>query len=48
MAMVIPLPNFVTKDGGILAITLSKSKALLCSQRKAQQGTGLFFDATAL
>lgn len=36
--MVIPLPNFIMQDDEILATTLSKSKAVLCLQRKAQQG----------
>ncbi len=46
--MVTPLPNFITKFMAVLAITLSKNKALLCLQRKAQRGTRMFFDATSL
>lgn len=46
--MVIPLPNFITQDDEVLATILSKSKVLLCLQRKAQQGTEVFFGDTAL
>ena len=38
--------SFITQAEIILATTLSKNKALLCLQRKAQWGTSVFFAAT--